>query len=105
MRTQVLIQTLPNSRFRVTGIGRFAVSAEADTREDAIAAFQSAVVDVELTTVEIPVSDSGATASPSGNARLLASIGRGRDIPESEWQDYQATLRRLRDEENAPVFV
>ena len=100
METQVLIQALPDARFRVTGIGRFAVSAEAETREAAIQAFQRAAADAEIVTINVPVSNS---SIDGGNVDLLNAIGQGRNLPGEEWQAYLETLRQLREEENAAV--
>lgn len=100
METQVLIQALPGARFRVTGSGRFAVSAEAETREAAIQAFQRAAANAEIVTINVPVSNS---SIDGGNVDLLNAIGQGRNVPGEEWQEYLETLRQLREEENAAV--
>lgn len=101
METQVLMETLPDKRFRVTGSGRFAVSVEADSREAAIAAFQSAAAHAEVITVDVPLSGNSVSG---GNAGLLRTIGQGRDLPEEEWREFLGTMQRLREEENAAVL-
>jgi hypothetical protein len=61
MTTEVLLETLPNQRYRATGTGRFTVSVEGATRDEAIqnfrvAAARSIVGDAEVVSVDIPIS-------------------------------------------------
>ncbi|MBC8141973.1 MAG: hypothetical protein H7Y38_11090 [Armatimonadetes bacterium] len=105
MTTEVIIQHFPGEKYRVTGTGRFAVTAEGDTKAEALANFQQRAAYVEVETIEIPLprngNYAGAYVAVGNNAHLLASIGTGADIPDEFWQKYLAAIERNREEENA----
>ncbi|MBC7807739.1 MAG: hypothetical protein H7145_16525 [Akkermansiaceae bacterium] len=111
MQTQALLEQLPNRQFRVTGSGRFAVSAEGATEEEAVANFRHAAVhavkQARLITVDIPLESgngSHPTEQPGGTGDAFVSrLGRGAKISEDDWQSYQEALRHVKEEDNARV--
>lgn len=95
MTTEVLLETLPNHRYRATGTGRFTVSVEGATRDEAIqnfrvAAARSITGEAEVVSVDVPI----VSAHPwSTFAGILA------DEPLFDaWQEVIAENRRLEDD-------
>lgn len=110
MQTQALLEQLSDHRFRVTGSGQLALSAEGATQEEAVANFQRIAIytlrNAKLITIEVPVettSESPSDNSTMNNQALLDSIGGGAALPEEDWQEYLQTLQQLREEDNARV--
>ena len=109
MTTEVTIEHFPGEKFRVSGTGRFAVTAEGDTKAEALANFEARAAHTapffEVITVEIPVSHNDnhahTDAPTEGNAKLLASIGTGADISDEFKARFLETIERNRQEENA----
>ena len=109
MTTEVIIQHFPGEKYRVTGTGRFAVTAEGDTKSEALAKFQEIAANaapfIEIETVDIPISRNGSHASvtaPMGNnAAILATIGWGAKYPKEFFDELDAIVEAQRAEENA----
>ena len=60
MKTEVLLERLPDKRYRAKGSGRFALTVDGDTREDALNNFREAAValvpkDAEIVEIDIPI--------------------------------------------------
>ncbi len=110
MQTGALLEKLPGPRFRVTGHGRFAVSAEGATREEAISEFQRVAAETaqntEIIRVDVPLGQNGSAASdtvPQGNEALIQNAGWATKYPEGVWQEYPNSVQQARGEENARV--
>jgi hypothetical protein len=109
MTTEVILEHLPGEKFRVIGSGRFAVTTEGTSREEAVSKFQEIaarfVTESEVITVEIPVSENGASkdVATGNNTFLLDSLGRGAQYSDEFKNEFLATIERNRQEENARV--
>lgn len=94
MTTEVLLETLPDHRYRATGAGRFAVSAEGATRDEAIqnfrvAAARSITGEAEVVSVDVPIT-SAHSWSP------FAGIFKDEPLFDA-WQEVIAENRRVED--------
>ncbi len=110
MQTEALLERLPNHRFRVTGHGRFAVSAEGATQQEAISNFQRVAAETAQNTmiiqVDVPLGQSSSAdmdTDPQGNKALIQNAGWAVKYPEGVWQEYLSLIQQARDEENARV--
>lgn len=102
MTTEVTLEHLPGKKYRVTGSGRFAVTTEGETREQAVANFRKIAAHIVTTTevlnVEIP---SARDSNPEEAA--FPTTGWADDLPRETWDNFLGTLKRQREEENARV--
>ena len=57
MKTEVLLERLPDDRYRASGTGRFAISVDGSTREDALNNFQKAARSLMLDNAELVILD------------------------------------------------
>lgn len=69
MKTEVLLERLPDHRYRASGTGRFAISVDGATREDALNNFQKAVrslvpENAEVVTLDIGLPENSAEPHP-----------------------------------------
>lgn len=96
MTTQVLLETLPNHRFRVTGSGRFAVHGKGNTPDEAVNAFREAARKAQIITVELTDKDSN-TFEP-----VFATEN---EISDEAWDDFLQLIERQRQEDNAHFNV
>ena len=103
MTTEVLLETLPNHRYRATGTGRFVVSVEGATRDEAIQNFRVAAArslsnEAEVVSVDIPIPNATALHPWTPFAGIFA------DEPLFDaWQEIIAENRRAEDDgENLP---
>jgi hypothetical protein len=110
MQTEALLQKLPDHRFRVTGHGRFAVSVEGATQEEAISNFQRVAAETaqnsEIIRVDVPLEKKnsiGTDAAPQNNETIIQNAGWAAKYPDSAWQEYLSLIKQFRDEENARV--
>jgi len=67
MKTEVLLEKVSDNRFRASGSGRFALTVEGNSRENALLNFEKAAAelispDAEIVTVEIPAPQHAASA-------------------------------------------
>jgi hypothetical protein len=98
MDTEVLLETLPNHRYRATGTDRFTVSAEGATCAEAIqnfrvAAARSITGEAEVVSVDIPIRGAHAWSPFAG---VFA------DEPLFDaWQEIIAENRRAEDDSDA----
>jgi hypothetical protein len=111
MKTDVLIEQLPDHRYRATGSGRFAISVDGPTREAALSNFQRAVTalwpkNAEVVTVDIPIPED---AEPSHPWAWFAGIAVGdplyplflEEIERNRQIDEENEARKLAEEKSA----
>ena len=109
MTAEVILEHMPGENFRVIVSGRFPITSEGETREEAVKRFQEDAVQffiiTEAITVEIPVGENGASKDvvTGNNAFLLDSLGRGAQYSDEFKNEFLATIERNRQEENARV--
>jgi len=109
MTTEVIIQHFPGEKYRVTGTGLFSVTAEGNTKSEALANFQELAANaapfIEVETVDIPLSRNGSHPAPNvpigHDAPILANSGWGAKYSEEFRSQRDAIIEAQRAEENA----
>lgn len=105
MTTEVIIQHFPGEKYRVTGTGRFAVTAEGDTKAEALANFKERAAYFDVETIEIPVSRNGSHPKPDApmgyNHPIIANSGWGAKYSEEFRAQRDTMIEAQRAEENA----
>jgi hypothetical protein len=115
VKTEVLLELLPDRRYRATGTGRFAVSVEGDTREEALQNFQRAAratvpAHAEVVSVDVPLARYGEPSVTESDTSLVAEAEGWRRLQgflsdEPLFDDWQAAIaaRRRRADTESPA--
>jgi len=97
MDYQIFVEKQPNNGYVAIALGWPGCVGKGETRDDAIVQVRAAIADRlargEILSVRIEVAD--ATMAPDPWERMI-----GRDADDPQWDEFQAELRRIREEAN-----
>jgi hypothetical protein len=97
MEYQILIEKQPNNGFVATALGWPDCVGTGETKDEAVSKVQAAVADrlAHGEIVRVQVEAAGSTVVDDPWKRMIGSC-----VDDPTWDEYQAELRRIREEAN-----